>query len=238
MKKWIALLMAAVLLLFLTACGEKPQEPSRNDLLVEKYQVLLNAMESENYESALYEVMRHMPTEPPTEAPETEPTEPKAAYTAVELTTDNWQEYLEFDSAVEWDYNAFGEAMRVSIVYGLRLKEEYVDRLPTSEDEGYYDMIYAPIAIEYSYRADDFRCEIDFGAETYVIGEKIWEGEKDSMIREMDFEDFIPTEYNHNGLSYLRDAYSVDNGDGFALNGVLDEFEILRISGAIYLRDE
>ncbi len=144
MKKALSLLLALAMCLSLAACGvdEKynallenlasnnydgikqelsalsPDFAAEQEKL-EEYADLIAALEAENWEAAVADIVSRVPV--------TEPEEP--TYTEVKITMDNWQEYFEIREYETHRYNDFGEEESSSSGYGIYLKEEYLDDL-------------------------------------------------------------------------------------------------------------
>jgi len=164
MKKQIALLLAAVLCLSLCACGNSSELEK-----YKKYETLINYMEAEDYESALAEMIRisGYTDEPEDNEPEdTQPSETEPVAHTVEITLDNWQEYLEINQYLSVYYitNSFDEVTNTSLsLYTiLEPKEEYSNVDTWWEDSD-------RIAVEYDsdicvsdiiYNLDDFSFEL------------------------------------------------------------------------------
>lgn len=169
MKKWIALLLAAVACLSLAACGQSGEAEK-----YKKYETLIDYMEAKDYESALAEMIRisGYADEPEDGDPEdgepedTEPSETEPEAHTVELTLDNWQDYLEINQylSVTYSTNSFGEVTDtyLSLYTILEPKEEY-SKVEMDWSEG------NAIAVEYDsdtcvsdiiYNLDDFSFEL------------------------------------------------------------------------------
>lgn len=157
MKKWIALLLAAVLCLSLAACGNGSELEK-----YEKYETLINYMEAEDYESALAEMIRISgyadeteDNEPEDGEPEdTQPTEAEPVEQTIEITLDNWQEYFEINQYLSVSYvaNAFGEPTGSSL--------ELFTILEPKEAYSYHTV---DVAMEYNvdYRTSDILYNLD-----------------------------------------------------------------------------
>ena len=125
MKKWIALLLAAVLCLSLAACGGK-EETSGNDTQGQQISQNIEQMDNE-----------------PSEAESSEP-----EVKTIEITMDNWQEYFEIRPNTHGVLrNSFGEFERLDYVnWALFLKSDGTQRVTGMEDvaieyrftDGYY----------------------------------------------------------------------------------------------------
>ena len=172
MKKLIALLLAVIMCLSLCACGNNSELEK-----YEKYETLINYMEAEDYESALAEMIKisentgNADTQEDNEQedgePEdTQPSEAEPVEHTVEITLDNWQDYLEINQylGVSYATNSFDEVTDtyLKLYTILELKEEYSNvEMDWSEGDC--------IAVEYDsdccvsdiiYNLDDFSFEL------------------------------------------------------------------------------
>ena len=98
MKKWIALLLVAVLCLSLAACSSAEEVSGNNEQ---------GQQTSQNTQQV---------------NPKPSVTEQKEQ--VIELTTENWQDYLEFRHFAEPTTTAFGEVTGVSCEIRLCLKDD------------------------------------------------------------------------------------------------------------------
>lgn len=164
MKKWIALLLAAITCLSLAACGQSGEAQK-----YKKYETLIDYMEAKDYESALAEMIRisEYADEPGDGDPEdTEPSETEPEAHTVELTLDNWQDYLEINQylSVYYSTNTFDEVTSTSLrLYTiLEPKAEYSNVDTWWEDSDYiaveYDMDFCTRDIIYN--LEDFSFEL------------------------------------------------------------------------------
>jgi hypothetical protein len=80
---------------------------------LEKYQSLIDLLESENYIDALIDIESRIP------APE---------YETIEITMDNWDMYFEIVPDYYWYENAFGEGESLCVGFSLFLKDAYAAR--------------------------------------------------------------------------------------------------------------
>lgn len=116
MKKAMSLLLALVMCLSLCACGQGSQEETQKTVPTENNQIETNTTES---------------TTAVDESDITEVPEETKAPVIVELTLDNWSEYLEFTSRYEPSVNGFDEVDDVKFYFDICLKEEYLETLDT-----------------------------------------------------------------------------------------------------------
>ena len=112
MKRIILSLLCLLMVFSLTACGNKENEEK-----LEKYGYLINCVENGNYDSAEYELQRII-------------TETKKApyvsdeYEEIEITIDNWKDYLEIKKNVNIFTDAFDEIESVSLLNCLYLTSD------------------------------------------------------------------------------------------------------------------
>ena len=146
MKKWIALLLAAVLCLSLAACGDSKTEENSGTV---QGQTTDNSTQDTDEPSSA-DVPQD--TDEPSSAELTEQT--------VEITLDNWQDYMEINQylGVYYAMNSFGEATNTYLDFYtlLELKEEYSNYKADIAVE--YDMDYCVSDIIYN--LDDFSFEL------------------------------------------------------------------------------
>ena len=129
MKKWIALLLAAVLCLSLAACG--------------------NGKTEDNSGTSQEQTTNNSPqdTDEPSNAELTEQT--------VEITLDNWQEYFEFRPVVYESKDSYNEITGMQVIYKFLPKEAIAENIvDVGEDDEriVFDVQYIdPYACVYSY---------------------------------------------------------------------------------------
>lgn len=129
-----------------------------NAALLEKYGDLLAALEAEDYEAALEDILGRMPV----------PEEP--VYAEVVITMDNWTTYFELRPYEECTYNDFGELTFMRSGYALYLKEEYLPLLK----EGGADVSFRVGATAEYWEADFETCaRIEGGSMGQVEEEEI-----------------------------------------------------------------
>lgn len=110
MKKWIALLLAAILCLSLAACGNGKTEDSSG--------------------TSQGQTTDHSPqdTDEPGNAELTEQT--------IEITLDNWQEYFEFRTVVKVRKDAYNEITGMAVYYKFFPKEAIAENIVAVEENG------------------------------------------------------------------------------------------------------
>ena len=110
MKKWIALLLAAVLCLSLAACGNGKTEDSSS---TSQGQTTDNSPQD---------------TDEPSNAELTEQT--------IEITLDNWQEYFEFRTVVKVRKDSYNEITGMAVYYKFFPKEAIAENIVAVEENG------------------------------------------------------------------------------------------------------
>ena len=131
MKKLFALLLAAVMCLSLTACGEG-----------KSYKEALSLIENGQYAEAkaIFETIPDYK----------DVADYLARYTTIEVTPENWETYFTIEQKPIWEENAFGEGELFQIQYHLVMREEYTPFL-----------IAADVAFGFTYQENCYVIEID-----------------------------------------------------------------------------
>lgn len=130
MKKWIALLLAAVLCLSLTACGNGKTEENSG------------TSQGQTTDNSLQD------TDEPSNAELTEQT--------VEITLDNWQDYFEFRPDVHVLKDSYNEITGMQVIFKFFPKEAIAENIAVpdalDDDRIVFDVQYiAPYACIYRY---------------------------------------------------------------------------------------
>lgn len=129
MKKWIALLLAAVLCLSLTACGNGKTEDNSG---TSQGQTTDNSLQDAD-----------------------EPSNAELTEQIVEITLDNWQEYFEFRPVVYESKDSYNEITGMQVIYKFLPKEAIAENIvDVGEDDEriVFDAQYIdPYACVYSY---------------------------------------------------------------------------------------
>lgn len=129
MKKWIALLLAAVLCLSLTACGNGKTEDNSG---TSQGQTTDNSLQDAD-----------------------EPSNAELTEQIVEITLDNWQEYFEFRPVVYESKDSYNEITGMQVIYKFLPKEAIAENIvDVGEDDEriVFDVQYIdPYACVYSY---------------------------------------------------------------------------------------
>ncbi|MEE0966137.1 MAG: hypothetical protein U0L85_03695 [Bacilli bacterium] len=222
MKRIILSLLCLLMVFSLTACGNKENEEK-----LEKYGYLINCVENGNYDSAEYELQRII-------------TETKKApyvsdeYEEIEITIDNWKDYLEIKKNVNIFTDAFDEIESVSLLNCLYLKDEYANKT-----------VEADIAVESEYTNSSYKW-LSYNVETEVMSflettEKEVEGYYNDSSEKMT----VKSAFNYDetkGQLYknsLTSGSSISNSlksDGNNVKIIVKDYEtihIVRIQGTI-----
>ena len=227
MKKFVSLLLAALLVLSLGACG-KEENP------YEKYQELFEYMEQEDYDSAMAYIRERAgapETEPQTapateaetqpEPTETQPAETEPQPVTVEITMDNWQDYFELREYTEIKKNGFGEFERADYWVAL-----------VNKDGMYPDCFLSDVTMEFSYTMKRVSVTVDPENETITCGAERGRDPYRNYtgVQTMQNAGQYNGEYTMDRYGqYITSVWTHElSDDEFA---VLDTFEILRIAG-------
>ena len=176
--------------------------------MVVKYADVLALLEAEDYEAAGEAVLNRMP---------------EPACTAVEISMDNWEEYLSVETAESWEVDEEGVCRALCFDTAVVLKPEYADRLVLAED--------TLLAIDYTYERDVCGIEVDLDAQTYSKNES----EFTMPIQE------IVTFRGEDGWvlnsGRLTREMLEESGEERSY-GFVSDVAVARITGRIYLLDE
>ena len=166
MKKWIALLLAAVLCLSLAACGKSTTEENSGTT---QGQTADNSTQD---------------TDEPSSAELTEQT--------VEITLDNWQDYFEFRPDVHVLKNSYNEIRGMQVIFKFLPKEAIAENIVDvgeRDDRIVFDVQYFdPYACIYSYDLNTQKLtigEFTEGSSSYsaddLLPSEDWNGTYDSI---------------------------------------------------------
>ena len=167
MKRVFVILLAAVMCFSLGACAKSSESEK-----YETYKSLIDYLEAEDYESALAEIVRISENDKDADAQEdgeqgdTQQSKAEPEAHTVEITLDNWQEYLEINQylSVYCSTNSFDEVTGtyLELLTILEPKKEYSKVETWWEDSDRiaveYDMDYCVSDIIYN--LDDFSFEL------------------------------------------------------------------------------
>ena len=158
MKKWIALLLATVLCFSLVACGDSKAQDNSGTT---QGQTADNSTQDTGEPSSA-DVPQDTDEPSSADVPQDtdEPSSAELTEQTVEITLDNWQDYMEINQylSVTHAMNSFGEATNTHLRFYtlLELKEEYSNYKADVAVE--YDMDYCVSDIIYN--LDDFSFEL------------------------------------------------------------------------------
>ena len=149
MKKRFSLLVAILMIISLAACGGEKKTESNT---IPKNNTQVDA------EGRITEATKNSAEGLPTE---------------IEITLDNWRDYLEMKYMVGWDYNAFDEIEGYSYIYPvLALKEEYMGGTISSNTE---------LSVEFTATEIWRTASADIESKTYEWGEESGVKEKEEV---------------------------------------------------------
>ena len=216
MKKWIALLLAAVLCLSLAACGNGKTEDNSG------------TSQGQTTDNSLQD------TDEPSNAELTEQT--------VEITLDNWQEYFEFRPVVYESKDSYNEITGMQVIYKFLPKEAIAENIvDVGEDDEriVFDVQYiVPYACVYSYDLNTQKLTIGEYTEdssTYsaddLLPSEDWSGTYDSRYDA----GYFPTDGYRVIMEPLnvRDTGTIKDNIIEAYGYAFSSVEITRIKGTI-----
>lgn len=148
----------------------------------------------------------------------TEVQEETKAPVIVELTLDNWSEYLEFTSRYEPSVNGFNEVDDVKFYFDICLKEDYLETLDTKNSTITVEISFAR-GTQYGTFSEDFKTFIPDGEYDK------WEGAEKTEIY-----DFSMGSYGF-GACYTLASADFENGSFGPFYP--SEQEVLRVSGTL-----
>ena len=228
MKKWIALLLAAVLCLSLAACGKSTTEENSG------------TTQGQTADNSTQDTVEPSDTDVPQDTgvpSDAEPTEQ-----TVEITLDNWQDYFEFRPVVHVSENSYNEITGMQVIFKFLPKEAIAENIvAVGEDDEriVFDAQYIdPYACVYSYDLNTQKLTIGEYTEdssTYsaddLLPSEDWSGTYDSIYDG----GYFPTDgyrLNMYPLNKYDDCTVTDTiveSYGYAYSSV----EITRIKGTV-----
>lgn len=144
-------------------------------------------------------------------------------YDAIEITTENWDDYFEIVDEGKFGENAFGEVESFNYYQYLTLKEEYMDKFSSSLSE---------LAMELDFTYGQKGCEVDLPNKKYTL--------LDSY--EVDSYDHDSSIYTFNYSNYEDEVYyrttlmsSYFNKEESYLSSFKTDMQVIRTQGTIYL---
>ena len=156
MRRFIALLLLAVMCLSFVACGgkDKDVEQESNDEKANKYSNIIDLLEKGDYSSAINEIERIQEEERLAELA-------NKGIVEIEITLDNWNQYFEYTPKAEVNItNAFGEPTSYNFAGGIKLKDAYtmVQKGGTS------------VKFEFESAQETRSCTVNFDTGDVIIG--------------------------------------------------------------------
>ena len=202
MKRIFALFLTAALCLSVVDCGGSELKK------YQKYDTLIDYIEAGDYENALAEMIR-LSNSGDASADNEEKSE-----VAVEITSENWQEYFELVEREEIERNNFDEIEDMYKSAYLVLKDKY-------EISGYE----TNIAVEYNYFTEWRYVEIDKENGVLMIGDLVPDRENE--------------EHNGSMITIYGDEASLTNSRTWSdgMQAVPTGFEIVRMQGTLYIME-
>lgn len=204
MKQILAVLLAAAFCVALGACGNN----------YAKYDQLIGYLESGDYEAAQNEIER---LESLREAEDDTASTDTAKVTAVQITSDNWDDYFEIVREETPVKNDFGETERMYVDNYFKLKDGFTmaERREGSETS---------IALEYSYTKEYRFFEVNKETGEVTLGERNEEQEPrpETGMKTIGYD-----------KTALVDSHTYSTEGGWV--GVDIDFAIIRAQGTLYL---
>lgn len=144
---------------------------------------------------------------------------PASAFTKVELTMDNWQQYFEISYGnAEIRKNAFGDIIGVSV-------RSIIGEKDTCKI-GLIDPVQKPVA-ELTYTWGTYKCKVDMETGAFTRGELVKIGENDAPA-------IFTLGWGADGAELFSSSTRLDpypEGEAY----LVSEFQISRIQGTIYI---
>ena len=150
MKKVISLIIVATVCLALASCGDNGK--------YEKYEAVIDCLESKDYDGAIAEIEKFKNG---VYDSVDENGDPKT--TAIEITSENWNEYFEVVQSDKANINQFGEIDDVYKSWSIVLKDGY-NMAENNETS---------IAVEYNYTKEWRTVTKDLTAGTVTVGDLV-----------------------------------------------------------------
>lgn len=230
MKKFIIILLSVFMQFFLVGCSSAPNP---NDALVEKYRTIIDALENEDYISAVNEIYARY---------EEQKEQAKADLQEIEITMDNFDDYFELVPAFYGQKNDFGEFDDYFSTVGLHIKDSYVDLIVPCDSKITCDLYYT-----YTKRKCDFNT---MTGEISNVRDLDWINSKEEH-RTMEYNlDDLSTDYDNitpaNTIKSLLMAVTAEEDSGgisslYAGASYYSFYEMTdisldRVTGTIYLK--
>lgn len=231
MKKYIALLLVAVMCLTLVACGNNEKMEK-----YKKYDTLIHYMEAEDYEGSVEEIMKisQESNHDSGAADDNGNTENKddgfsqnLKSETIELTLDNWKDFFELRIVPEYMLNAFDEVETLVLSQFLVFKEEYSGRVTCND-----------VVIEMNIYLQDFSIKLHPTEQSYTLGEVVGEriGSLDTIetMSKSDTLGYYVGVFSNNYINAAENANpeTIYNKTVLLVDS-MDDIEAIRIKGTI-----
>ncbi len=146
-----------------------------------------------------------------------------ALYDAIEITTENWNQYFEITDEGKFGENAFGEVESFTYYHYLSLKEEYIDKFSNSLSK---------VVMELDFTYGKKGCQVDLPNKKYTLLDSYEVNDYD-----WDSSDYQFSYSNYEDEVYYRTTlmscyYNKENG---YLSDFKTDMEVIRVLGTIYL---
>ena len=225
MKKFLLLLLVAAIFLSSVACGGETTvncENADDHETIKKYEDILDLLEKEDYGGAIDEINK-LQTQTTTTATSDDSA---AAVQTVELTAENWDTYFEMIEVPYFTENKFGETDTLYIAHFYVLKDGV----------GQADEEQSSVLIEYTYKWGSKSCAIDFVNKTFTLGEYLNGYPKENSKIDDRFAFITDHSVNRFGM----EAGWVAAGCGTKGTDIRydTDFQVLRVQGTLYLKEE
>ena len=205
MKKVLSLLLALILLVSFSACGGRSENVTSVASSTESSQSNVSSDEP----SSSSDVSSASDIQNDSKTPET-----------IEITLDNWNEYIEFATRYVPSINGFDEIDSVNYFFDIRLKEEYLEALDSNNSSVTVELSFAR-GTQYGAFSEDYSA---FTADGEYVK---WEGAEKTEVYELGM-----TGYGFAACYTLASADFENNSFGPFYPS---EEVVLRISGTIVL---
>lgn len=143
---------------------------------------------------------------------------------SVEITAENWNTYFELKQEPSWQENDFGEVDGIQVATVIKLRPEYYD-IVAEESE---------IAFEVSGKIKEKEIDVDYSAKTYSLKE-FTGGYEGDFKETASFAFYKNNYYSYAHIYACHIGYITDRGEVFYVVNVLENAQVLRAAGTLYL---
>lgn len=137
----------------------------------------------------------------------------------VVINTDNWQEYFEFDTKVDWKKDDFGDITGLSVSQNIKLKDKYHDKLAKKS------------IIKFKIEGKQYvrTINIDTANQKYTLG--------NSAGAITDYETTVKMDMKKNGLSSFSDYFYLTPFIELSRGSmpIVEDCSVTRVEGTLYL---